>query len=65
MCRLYSSRVAKYAACGPPKPERNAEALRAADRDIGAKFARRFQQRQREDIGRDHDKRAGVMCPLS
>ncbi len=43
------------------KPERNAEALRAADRNIGAKFSGRLQQRQRQNIGRDDDERAGVV----
>ena len=31
----------------------NAEALRAADRDIGTHFARRLQERQRQRIGGD------------
>ena len=44
--------------------ERNAETLRAADRDIGAEFARRLQQSQRENIGRDDDERAGVVRAL-
>ena len=46
------------------KPERNAEALRVADRDIGSKFSRRFQQRQRQEVGCHHDKGAGGMRPL-
>ena len=43
------------------KAERNAETLRAADGDIGAEFARRFQQRERKNIGRDDDERAGIV----
>ena len=43
--------------------ERNAEALRVADGDIGAEFARRLQQRERQNIRRDDDERAGfVRC---
>ena len=44
--------------------ERNAETLRAADGDIGAEFARRLQQGERENIGRDDDERAGVVRRL-
>ena len=39
--------------------ERNAEALRAADGDIGAEFARRLEERERENIGGDDGERAG------
>ena len=38
--------------------ERDAETLRVADSDVGAEFARRFKQRQRENICRDNDERA-------
>ena len=41
--------------------EGNAETLRVADGNIGAKFARRLQQRERQNIGRDDDERAGVV----
>ena len=37
--------------------ERHAEALRRADRDVGAEFARRRQHGEREQVGRHHDQR--------
>ena len=37
---------------------RHAEALRRADDDVGAPFAGRREQRQREQVGRDDDERA-------
>lgn len=40
---------------------RNAEALRRADGDIGTHFARRFQERQRQDIGGDNSDGAGLV----
>ena len=39
--------------------ERNSEALRVSDDDVGAPFSRRHEQRQRKQIGRDRDKRLG------
>ena len=44
--------------------QRHAEALRAADRDVGAELARRREQREREQIGRHGDQRAGVVRAL-
>ena len=44
--------------------QRHAEALRAADRDVGAELARRRQQRQREQIGR-HATSAPASCARS
>lgn len=41
--------------------DRDTEALRGADGDIGAHFAGRFQQRQRQDIGGDHGDGAGLV----
>ena len=41
--------------------EWNAETLRVSDGDVGAEFARRFQQCERKNIRRDNDQRAGVM----
>ncbi len=37
---------------------RHAEALRVADHDVGAGFARGLQQRQRQQVGRDDERRA-------
>ena len=39
--------------------ERHAKALRAADGDVRAEFARRLDQRERQQIRRDGDHRAG------
>jgi len=39
--------------------ERHAETLRAADRNVRAEFARRFEEREREQIGGDGEHRAG------
>jgi fructose-1,6-bisphosphatase/sedoheptulose 1,7-bisphosphatase-like protein len=36
---------------------RHAEALRAADGDVGADLARRHDQRQRQQVGRDDERR--------
>ena len=44
--------------------ERHAKTLRAADGDIGAEFARRFQQRERKNIRGDNDERAGFVRSL-
>src|SRR5207237_4131456 len=41
--------------------ERNPEALRIANGDISAEFARRFEQCERKNIGRDNNERASVM----
>ena len=51
--------IARGEICGmrSAEAERNAETLRAADRNIGAEFARRSQQSQRQHVRRDHDKR--------
>ena len=45
----------------PAVPERHAETLRAADGDVRAEFARRFDQRQRQQIRGDREHRAGCM----
>ncbi len=39
--------------------ERHAETLRAADGDVRAEFAGRLEQRERQQIRRDRDQRAG------
>jgi hypothetical protein len=49
----------------PAVAERHAEALRAADRDVGADLARRRQHRQRQQIGRHRDQRARVVRALA
>ena len=36
---------------------RHAEPLRVAEHDVGAQFARRLEQRQAQQIGRDRDER--------
>ena len=41
--------------------ERDAEALAAADRDVGAELARAGQQRQREQVGGDGAERAALV----
>ena len=41
--------------------ERNAETLRVSDDNIGAKFSRRLQQRERQNIRGDDDESAGVV----
>ena len=46
----------------PAKSERNAEALGAADGDIRAEFAGWLQQRERENVRRDHEERTGAVC---
>ena len=51
--RSRPSRTAMKPACGPPKPERHAEPLRGADRDVGAALARRAQEGQGEQVGGD------------
>jgi hypothetical protein len=52
MLRLNSSRVAKNAACGPPKPIGTPKRCAAAHGDVGAPLARRRQQRERQQVGR-------------
>ena len=42
----------------PAAAHRHAEALGRADRDLGAELARRFEQRQRQEVGGDDDDRA-------
>jgi glycine dehydrogenase (decarboxylating) len=44
--------------------ERNAEPLRAPDADVGAPLARRREQRERQQIGRDDGQGAGGVCAL-
>ncbi len=44
--------------------QRHAEALRVADRDVGAELARRFEQEQRERVGRHDDQRARAVRTL-
>src|SRR5205085_11902696 len=41
--------------------ERNTETLGAADGDIGAEFAGRFEQRQRENVRGNDEKSAGIV----
>ncbi len=45
----------------PTKSEWSAETLRGADGDIGAKLARGPQERESEEIGRDHGEGTGGM----
>ena len=42
----------------------HAEALRRADRDVGAELARRPQQGERQQVGRHHHQGAGGVGPL-
>ncbi len=41
--------------------ERNTEPLRVADRNVRAKFARRLEQSERENVGSDDNERASVV----
>ncbi len=43
--------------------ERHAEPLRVADDDVGAPRARRFEQRERQQVGRDAEQRARCRAP--
>src|SRR6266568_4765246 len=56
--RLNSSRVAKNAARSTVT-KRHAETLRAADGNVRTEFARRLDEREREQIRRDRDHCAG------
>ena len=44
--------------------ERHAESLRRADDHVGAHLARRHEQREREQVGRDRDARAARVRTL-
>ncbi len=45
----------------PAESQRDSEPLRIADGDVGAEFARRFQQCEGKNICRDDDQCAGVV----
>ena len=57
--------IARGEICGvrPAESQRHAEALRITNRDIRAKFARRFQQRERENIRRHDNECACAVSP--
>ena len=53
MCRLYCIARGEKGRVRSAEAERNAKALRVADGDVRAEFARRSQQSERENVGGD------------